>query len=198
MGFKLNEEYWDNKYQSKNLGWDIGYVSTPIKHYVDQLNESDINILLPGAGNSYEAEYLHKNKFKNVHVLDFAKSPLVNLKQRVPTFNSKHLHQSDFFNFNGQFDLIIEQTFLSAISPDRRQDYVGKMFSLLKPGGKLVGVLFNRDFHNDHPPFGGNIDEYKTLFEPFFNIRVMDQAYNSISERNGSELFVNLEKRPKT
>jgi methyl halide transferase len=197
MEVELNENYWDIKYQSKKLGWDIGYVSTPIKDYVDQIKERDLNILIPGAGNSYEAEYLHQNSFKNVHVLDFAEIPLKTLKQRVPTFNINHLHQTDFFSFQGQFNLIIEQTFLSAIAPQRRKDYVNQMYSLLKPGGKLVGVLFNKDFKNDYPPFGGNITDYRNLFAPFFKIRIMEQALNSIPERNGSELFVILEKKSK-
>jgi len=30
-------EYWDNFYERNSLGWDIGYVSTPLKEYFDQL-----------------------------------------------------------------------------------------------------------------------------------------------------------------
>ena len=195
MGEELNEQYWTNRYLKKNLGWDIGYVSTPIKEYLDQLKNHEIDILIPGAGNAYEAEYLHNNQFRKVQVLDFSKNPLEALKQRVPTFNPDALHQTDFFSFVGQFDLIIEQTFLSAISPNRRSEYVHKMHSLLKPKGKLVGVVFGKDFKTEYPPFGGNILEYKDLFSPFFKIKTMEVAFNSIPERMGSELFINLEKR---
>lgn len=197
MEDELNEEYWDTKYKSKKMGWDIGYVSTPIRDYVDQLNDHDIDILIPGAGNSYEAEYLHNKSFKNVQVLDFASIPLEALKQRVPTFNADHLHQTDFFSFQGQFDLIIEQTFLSALAPARREEYVRKMHSLLKPGGKLVGVLFIIDFKNNYPPFGGSLQGYKELFAPHFKIQIMEIALNSIPERSGSELFIALEKGSK-
>ncbi len=120
------------------------------------------------------------------------------LLQRVPTFNSDALHQTDFFSFDGQFDLIIEQTFLSALSPKKRPEYVQKMHSLLKPNGKLVGVIFGKDFKKEYPPFGGNILEYKDLFLPYFNIKTMEVAFNSIPERMGSELFIILEKRFKT
>lgn len=197
MQAELNEQYWTNKYKKKNLGWDIGYVSTPIKEYVDQLKDCELDILIPGAGNAYEAEYLHNKHFKNVQVLDFSSHPLKALKQRVPTFNSNALHETDFFSFEGQFDLIIEQTFLSAISPNRRLEYLYKMHSLLKPKGKLVGVIFAKDFKKDNPPFGGNIHEYKNLFEPCFHIKTMELAFNSIPERDGSELFINLEKLSK-
>ena len=55
---KLDQDFWSKKYQSNQLGWDIGAVSTPIKEYIDQLKAKDISILIPGAGNAYEAAYL--------------------------------------------------------------------------------------------------------------------------------------------
>ena len=63
---KLDKNYWDNKYVNNETGWDIGYVSTPIKEYINQLQNKDVDILIPGAGNGYEVEYLVNNGFKNV------------------------------------------------------------------------------------------------------------------------------------
>ena len=65
----LNEAFWDNKYKSGKTGWDIGSISTPLKKYFDQLTNKELKILIPGGGNSYEAEYLHKLGFKNVYVV---------------------------------------------------------------------------------------------------------------------------------
>ncbi len=60
------------------------------------------------------------------------------------------------------------------------------MHSLLKPGGKLVGVLFNRAFEGG-PPFGGNMDEYQDLFEPTFTLQTLASCYNSIKPRMGQK-----------
>jgi len=195
MEEKLSVKYWSEKYKNGVLGWDIGYVSTPIKAYIDQLKNIDIEVLIPGAGNSYEAEYIYNQKFSKLHVLDFSEIPLSNLRNRVSTFPEKNLHQTDFFQFKGKFDLIIEQTFLSAIDPKKRLEYVKKMHSLLKTKGKLVGVVFDKQFNNDHPPYGGDIKEYTSLFSPFFEIQTMERANNSIPERQGNEIFMILVKK---
>jgi len=70
MNTNSENKYWSKRYEENQTGWDIGYPSTPIKTYVDQLENKDLKILIPGAGNAYEAEYLWQQGFKNVHVLD--------------------------------------------------------------------------------------------------------------------------------
>ena len=51
----LDSNSWNQRYISKNTGWDIGFVSTPIKDYIDQINNKNIRILIPGCGNAHEA-----------------------------------------------------------------------------------------------------------------------------------------------
>ena len=52
-----HQSYWASRYLEKQTGWNIGYASTPITAYVDQLTNKAAKILIPGAGNAYEAEY---------------------------------------------------------------------------------------------------------------------------------------------
>jgi thiopurine S-methyltransferase len=191
----LNKTYWENLYQTQDTGWNIGHISTPIKTYIDQLEDKTLKILIPGAGNSYEAEYLYNNGFKNLYVLDIAKQPLENLKQRVPSFPETHLLQHDFFELDDTFDLIIEQTFFCALNPDLRSQYVHKMSELMKPKGKLVGLLFDFPLTQDGPPFGGSKEEYITRFSNNFNLKTLESSYNSIKPRAGKELFFIFEKK---
>lgn len=189
------ETFWNHKYISGEIDWDIGYVSTPLKEYIDQITDTNIKILIPGGGNSYEAEYLFNKGFTNVYVVDISAIPLKNLAERVPAFPKENLLHSDFFELDESFDLILEQTFFCALDPSHRKDYVSKMHKLLKPGGKLVGLLFNIPLNNDKPPFGGNKEEYISLFEEKFKIEKMETAYNSIPERAGNELFFQLKRK---
>ena len=101
----------------------------------------------------------------------------------------------DFFNIDGNFDLIIEQTFFCAIATEKRNEYAKKVHSLLNTNGKLVGLMFNAPMYSEHPPFGGSVKEYKSYFSALFNYKYFEPAYNSISSRNGKELFVNLIKK---
>lgn len=188
----LDEQFWDNKYKTNKTGWDLGQVSPPLKAYFDQLTNKDLKILIPGGGNSHEAEYLLENGFTNVYVIDISKLALTNLKNRVPSFPSSHLIHQNFFELNQTFDLVIEQTFFCALNPNLREEYVSKMHSVLNDNGKLVGLLFDAELNEDHPPFGGDKKEYTSLFRNLFTIEVLEECYNSIQNRRGMELFINL------
>lgn len=188
----LSQEYWNNRYLQHQTGWDIGTVSTPLKEYIDQLSDQQISILIPGGGNSYEALYLLEQGFRDVTVIDLAPAVTEKLKFQTASYQPHiKILTGDFFELTGQYDLILEQTFFCAIDPALREQYVIKMGELLKPSGKLVGVLFNRDFEGG-PPFGGAEKEYKALFASTFHQIRMEPCYNSIPPRAGSELFVVL------
>jgi len=192
---KLNSAYWEDRYSNNETGWDVGKITTPLKEYIDQIEDKSIKILIPGAGNSYEFEYLINNRFENIFVLDFAQSPLENIQQRIPSCNVNQLIKSDFFEHEGNYDLILEQTFFCALEPSLRKDYVQKMKSLLNPNGKIVGLLFQFTLTNVGPPFGGSKEEYESLFENDFYIKTLEIANNSIKPRQGNELFFTFIKK---
>lgn len=190
----LSESFWENKYLSNKTGWDLGMISPPLKAYFDQLEDKELKILIPGGGNSYEAEYLFNKGFKNVFVVDLAVTALNNIKKRVPLFPENQLILGNFFDLDTTFDLIIEQTFFCALNPNLREKYAVKMNELLNKKGKLVGLLFNAKLNEDHPPFGGNKAAYITYFKPYFAFNVFTECYNSYHNRQEMELFIILQK----
>ena len=191
----LNKDYWTKKYKTNQTGWDTGVITTPLKEYIDQITNKNIKILIPGAGNSYEAEYLFNKGFKNVFVVDLSKEPLDNLIKRVPNFPKNHLFQGNFFDLKDTFDLVIEQTFFCALNPKLRDDYVKKMHEILNINGKIAGLLFQFPLTEKGPPFGGSKQEYINRFKPYFNLKVIETAYNSIKPRVENELFIIFEKK---
>lgn len=191
----LSESFWDTRYKNQDTGWDLGKVSLPIKTYVDQLEDTSLKILIPGAGNSYEAEYLFKNGFKHVFIADLSKTALENFKNRVPNFPDTNLLHINFFNISEAFDVIIEQTFFCALNPSLREAYAKKTHNLLNPKGKLVGLLFDKPLNEDRPPFGGSKKEYATYFKPYFDFDIFEASYNSMPSRKDSELFIKLQKK---
>ncbi len=185
--------YWSTRYDEARTGWDIGYPSTPLKTYIDQLSDKNIRILIPGAGNAHEAAYLFEQGFSNTVILDISPIPLEAFKKRFPTFPKAQLVNENFFSYQGQFDLIIEQTFFCSMPPlpANRKAYALQMARLLKPGGKLVGLWFDIPLTGDleKRPFGGTKEEYLEYFEPHFSVEIFAPAYNSIAVRAGKELF---------
>ncbi|MEQ9441048.1 MAG: methyltransferase domain-containing protein [Cyclobacteriaceae bacterium] len=191
----LNEHYWTNRYQQEQTGWDVGFVTTPIKTYIDQLTDKSIKILIPGSGNSYEAAYLFAQGFQNVFIIDISEYPLRTFRQHNPQFPPNQILHQDFFTLAMTFDLIMEQTFFCALSPELRTAYAQKMHALLNQNGRLVGLLFDDPLYDDHPPFGGSRAEYQAYFDPYFRFHTFETAYNSIPPRQGRELFINLQKK---
>lgn len=181
---------WEERYLKGETGWDIGAISDPLKAYIDQLEDKSIRILIPGGGNGYEAAYFHQMGFKEVYLLDLAPSPLSSFRKKHPDFSENHLICENFFEHEGNYDLIIEQTFFCAIQPKHRPEYAKKVHSLLLPKGKLVGLLWSVPMNKDHPPFGGNMEEYRSYFDGLFDYIHFEEAYNSIPPRAGRELFL--------
>jgi methyl halide transferase len=191
----FDKNYWNQKYLQGSAGWDIGYASTPLVEYFNQLENKDLRILIPGCGNAYEAEYLVDKGFKNVFLIDWSDIALNNFRKKVHHIPDSHLFCEDFFEHKGKYDLIIEQTFFCSIHPSERKRYAEKVHELLAAGGKLAGVLFDDPLFDDHPPFGGNKEEYIEYFKPYFEYKLFDRAYNSIKPRMGKELFILLVKK---
>jgi len=192
---ELGKDYWNDQYIANTTGWDLGQVSPPLKAYIDQLTSKDLKILIPGCGNSYEAEYLLKMGFTNVSLIDIAPELVERLKSKFKSDPHINIILGDFFNHEGEYDLILEQTFFCALNPDLRKDYVRQMKKLLKQGGKLAGLLFVKEFEKVGPPFGGSKQEYELLFRNDFALKVFEPCINSFDKRAGSELFVVMVKR---
>lgn len=183
--------YWESCYNQDGFRYDSEKVIPSVIHLFSQpFIDKSVNILLPGAGHAYEAEYLYQQGFKNLYVLDFAKTPLAQFKQRVPSFPKSQVIEADFFNFSeikqfkNFFDYLIEKAFFCAITPDLRQGYVESMHKLLKKNGVLCGVFINGESaksieHPNHPPYGCQVDEYKRLFTDKFTITMMKAGKGS-------------------
>lgn len=190
----LNKNYWNNRYINNEDSWDAGSITTPLKEYIDQLTNKNLKILIPGAGNGHEFDYLITNGFKNVFVVDIAPTPLERIRAKHPELAHQILEE-DFFEHQNQYDLILEQTFFCALNPELRKNYVKKMHELIKPKGKLSGLLFQFPLTEVGPPFGASIKEYNELFMPYFNFKTFETANNSIKPRSGRELFIIFEKK---
>lgn len=190
---EVENKYWTLRYKEQRTGWDIGHPSPPLKTYIDQLEDKSIRILIPGAGNAYEAEYLFKKGFKNITVLDISKTPLNEFKKRLPEFPKHQLIQANFFEFSGKYDLILEQTFFCSFEPSNvnRNNYAIKMSNLLVNNGKLVGLWFDLPLikNTDKRPFGGTKTGYLKHLTPFFKATIFERCYNSIAARKDKELF---------
>ncbi len=188
----MDASYWQQQWMEGQTGWDLGHLSRPLKWLIDQVDDKDLRILVPGAGNGYEVAYLYNQGFVHTFMLDWASAPLESFINKYKYFPKDQLLCRDFFDLKGRFDLIFEQTFFCALQPEYRPQYVKKMQSLLSKDGVLTGVLFNKPLFSDRPPFGGDEEQYRALFSEHFDIERLEPCVISEPDRQGSELIFRL------
>lgn len=190
----LNQDFWNQRYVTQTTGWDLGEACPAFVKYFDQQTNLDLRILIPGAGNAHEVDALLDRGFRHITVVDIAPVLVEKLQEKYKGREQVTIICDDFFNHNGEYDLILEQTFFCALDPSLRSRYVTQMHELLAPNGFIVGVLFNREFEGG-PPFGGNAEEYKQLFESYFQFAIFQECTDSAQPRAGTEIFIKLIKK---
>ena len=191
----LDAAYWSGRWARNETGWDYGHASPAIRAFAEAHIPQGARILIPGAGNGWEAEWLYRHEWFHVTVLDIARAPLDQLQARFPDFPSAQLVHSDFFAHTGQYDFILEQTFFCALAPSLRPAYAAHMARLLRPGGMLAGLLFNFPLTDAGPPFGGSREEYEGHLEPWFEVQEMATTYLSIKPRAGREYWFEAKRK---
>ena len=191
---ELTADYWSQRYQDNNAPWDVGHVSRPLRHIIDNLTDKDLRILIPGGGSGHELVYLHEKGFTNAVLLDWSAAVIERVRKVHPELPPSATVTEDFFTHEGEYDVILEQTFYCALPPDLRDDYVRQMYNLLAPGGQLTGVLFTFPLTDKGPPFGGNMATYHERFSQYFEIDTLEASEFSEPERAGKEAFFILRK----
>ena len=92
----------------------------------------------------------------------------------------------------------MEYTFYCAFDPHLRKDYAEKCFDLLKDNGKIYAIFLPLKPQDDisNPPYHVNIEyDLKEFFENFFIISKIDYNLNSIPQRKGNEVLVEMVKK---
>ena len=191
--FMLDADYWNLRYNTGRTGWDMNQASPPLTDYIDTLENKELRILIPGCGNAHEAAYLLDKGFTKVTLIDISE---VVTKQLAEKYKDEPINVvcADFFEHEGEYDLILEQTFFCTLSPAMRVKYIEKCYELLVPGGKIAGVLFNKPLGIPGPPFISGDAEYKKIFGSKFTITRFEDCKNSIAPRLGSEVFFEVVK----
>lgn len=188
----LDQLYWENRYRKGNTGWDLGHISQPLKTIIDKIENKSSRILIPGAGNTYEVEYLLEKEFEDITVLDIALPPILYLRKRLKKNKNVRIIHNDFFNHDDNYDIILEQTFFCALESRFRESYIKKSYELLRENGYIEGVLFDFNLESNEPPYTGSKEEYISLFEKEFEIIHLSRCLNSEKSRQGKELVIKM------
>jgi len=183
----VNITDWNQAYQENFTPWDKGLPSPPLVEWLASHTLAG-RVLVPGCGVGHDVAHLVSRGI-DAHGLDIAPAAVARAKERYPQLADRFVC-SDLFEFQGQYDAIVEHTCLCALPPEWRTKYREAVASLLKPGGLLVGVFFinpEMDPGESGPPFGISPEELAALFAPRFQVLESEVPAAAFPGREGRE-----------
>ena len=157
---------WQTLYEQGKTGWDRGEPNPALSTWIEQgIFAAGTRTLIPGCGRGHEVVELARRGLQ-VTALDFAHQPIAELQATLRREGlAAEVKQEDAFAYQDEpFDIVYEQTFLCAISPDRRTEYERRLSTWLKPNGRLC-CLFLQTEATAGPPFCCPIQEMQELFD---------------------------------
>ncbi len=195
-GYSLED--WQRHYDEDDLGWDLGQVAPPFVKLFESKLIVPGKTLIPGCGRGHEVIYLAENGFE-VTAVDFSSGAVNHLKSTVEGRNIKcEVLHMNFFGIDsthdGVYDLLIEQTFFCAISPEQRPSYVSTVARALKQGGMLAGLFYHTG-EEGGPPFNTTREDILKHFSDSFEIKHLSKSKNSAEQRKNKEWLVILVKK---
>ena len=193
-----HSQFWEDIYLENDTGWDLKGVTPVFDSISNELIKGKVCIV--GCGRGYDAIMFAKKGF-DVTAVDFAPTPISELnKLAIEKSVTITTVQDDIFSlvekFPDTFDYVIEQTCCCAIHPNRRKEYEILVRTILKPGGKLVGLWFPLDKSQEEggPPWGTTIDEVKSTFNSGWEIEKEEFPSQSVQPRKGREKLIIFKK----
>ena len=196
---------WEQCYRDGETPWDKREGAPPLVEWLSRNEEVMAgDILVPGCGLGHDVRVLACRVRGTVTGCDV--SPTAVEKARsIPRAGGEEYVVEDLFAppraWEGRFSWVWEHTCFCAINPGRRRDYADSMWTVLRPGGTLLGAFYLDPYDEEHqpgddPPHGCSEEELRDLFERSGRFRwrnsyVPGAAYPG---REGRELVVELRK----
>ena len=188
---------WQKHYDENDLAWDLGGVAEPFVRLLEERSLPEGRLIIPGCGQGHEVLFFAERGWR-VTGVDFASGAVGLLRQALVDrkLEASILHQ-DFFQLddshNGQYDVLLEQTFFCAISPDQRASYVDTVSRILKSGATLAGVFYETG-EEGGPPFNTTEADIRQYFSHGFDIQRLERCIFSHERRQGKEWLAVMRK----
>lgn len=186
--------FWDEIYKNNQSKWDL-MSANPV--FIDLLEKSEFlkpgKLFIAGSGKGFDALAAAKKNF-DVTAVDFS-SEAISFSKKLAEKESGKINfiQGDIFELSNEYfelyDYAYEYVTYCAINPERRKEFAEKISSLIKPGGRLITVLFPIDKREGGPPFSIEVVEFYNNFSRFLKLEFASKQINSVKPRKGNEIL---------
>lgn len=184
----MSEEFWENRYQNKDMPWEKGAPSPGLVDFLAAHPEVPRGtVCVPGCGSGNDVRELARAGFA-AFGFDLAPSAIALAEKGAEAAGLKASFQLANFLHDEppqKFDWLFEHTLFCAIQPSERDDYVRAVLRWLKPGGTYLAVNYF-DCGPEGPPWPTTRAEQLERFSPHFDLR-SDWTPRSYPSREGKE-----------
>jgi methyl halide transferase len=191
-------KFWEDIYQKKQTGWDLGEPTPVFRRLLDGDRLAPGRVIVPGAGSGHDALEFARRGF-DVTAVDFAAEAARALSAQAEPGMALTVIQADIFELphtmDGTFDYALEYQCFCAIDPLRRPDYAKLVARLLKPGGLNIQLAFPLGTYVGGPPYAVVADGIVFMFERLgFTLIQREMPADSVPRRRGCEELLILQK----
>lgn len=200
----LNPNFWQERFETGQTGWDRGAASPQLQHWLDSSVLAPCRIAVPGCGRGWEVAELARRGF-DVTGLDYTEAAVREAQAKLDQMGlAAEIIQADVLSYTPEqpFDAVYEQTCLCAIDPDHWIQYADQLARWIRPGGHLYALFMQagrpgaQEGLKEGPPFHCDINAMHALF----NSRHWQWPAalpTSVKHPNGLfELAIRLERKP--
>ena len=168
----LNPNFWQERFETGQTGWDRGGPSPQLKHWLDNGELSPCRIAVPGCGRGWEVAELAQRGF-DVTGLDYTEAAVREAQAKLHQMGlAAEILQADVLSYHPEqlFDAVYEQTCLCAIDPDHWIQYADQLARWIRPGGHLYALFMQagrpgaQEGLKEGPPFHCDINAMHALF----------------------------------
>jgi SAM-dependent methyltransferase len=189
---------WQQRYDTADTPWDLGAPAPALLAWLATNPGAGRRALVPGCGRGHDAVALAAAGW-DVVAVDFAASAVE--EARATAARAGHpiaVLQADLFALTpsavGTFDLWFEHTCFCAIEPADRGRYAAQAASLVRPGGRLVGVFYAHGKPGG-PPHDTRPEAVRAFFSGGFSVEALAVTPHSVERRAGQELWAELTRK---
>jgi SAM-dependent methyltransferase len=170
---KQTQTDWEAAYRLRETPWEKGKPHPALVDFLAENGALTGAIFVPGCGSGHDVRAL-STPANHVLGVDLAPFAITKAKARPRIAHEEYL-LGDLFELpvelDGRFDWIFEHTCFCAIDPNRRNEYVQTIVTLLKPGGRLLAIFFiNPDHDEEGPPYRVSTAELEEFFGGQFSL----------------------------
>lgn len=191
---------WEQLYQEQaveTMPWFHEALDPDLERALPQLNLTQGTALDLGTGPGTQAIALARLGFR-VTATDLSATAVEKAKEKTQDAKLDILWmQDDILNsqLDRQFNLIVDRGCFHVLPPQRRQDYVSVVASLLEPSGYLFLKCFSTLETRESGPYRFTADEIEAIFQSHFRlISTEETRYYGTLDPMPKALFCILEK----